>query len=301
MKISIIGMGHVGSTLAYTLMLKGLGSELVLVNRSPERAVGDALDLQHAGSFVNHSMQIRAGSIEDTAGSGIIILTASIPKTPEIRSRLDLAPGNRGLVRELVPALVRLSPDTVLIVVTNPVDVMTWYALRDSGLPPSRVFGIGTLVDSARYRSGLSSLLGVHADDIRAYVLGEHGDSQFPAGRNIFIGAERLDPDDIAHILDESAAMGNRIMQAKGYTNYAIALATALTVEYIVLDSHKTVPVSTLISGYCGVTDVCLSIPAVLGRGGIIRPLYPELTQPEEDSFRQCARVVSDVIHHVGE
>ncbi len=297
MKISIVGIGKVGASLAYTLVMRNLGSELVLVSRSPEVALGHALDLTHASSFVEKPMMIRAGGVEASAGSDIVIVCASTPKQPHYTSRLDFADANAAMFRELIPELARHSPDAILIVITNPVDVMTWHALKLSGFDPSRVIGTGTLIDSARYRSLLSIELGIHPEDLRAYILGEHGDSQFAAMSLALTGGERIDRSDAApRLFHQAVQLGHQIMRHKGYTDYAIAMGTALIVAAIVQDSRRTIPVSQLIDGYLDVRGVCLSLPAVIGRRGIERPLYPALNAEETAAFRRCADVVRAVI-----
>ncbi len=297
MKLSIVGIGKVGATLAYTLVMRNVASELVLVSRTTEVALGHALDLAHASSFVEKPMVIRPGGVADSAGSDVVVVCASAPMRPEYKTRLDLAEANAALFRELIPPLAAASPDAVLIVVTNPVDVMTWHALRLSGFPPSRVIGTGTLIDSARYRSLLSMELGIHPEDLRAYILGEHGDSQFAAMSLALTGGERIDQSDAAsRLFAEAVQLGHQIMQHKGYTDYAIAMGTAMIIAAIAQDSRRTIPVSTLIDGYLGVKDVCLSLPAVIGRGGVRRPLYPALNEGEAQAFQRCAEVVRGAI-----
>lgn len=294
MKISIVGLGHVGSTLAYSLVLQGLASDLVLVNRHEDRARGDAVDLTHALSFTEAQGRVRAGSLDDTAGSDLIILTLSVPFRPPMKDRADLAAGNRPIYAALVPPLAALSPDARLLVVTNPVDAMTWWALEDSGFPPHRVMGIGTLVDSARFRMELSEHFGIHPGDLRAYVLGEHGPTQFAAMSVASAGGELIQDKDLARdLLERQAASAYEIMAGKGYTNFAIATATALVVESIVHDRRRTIPVSVRLDDYYGVSGVCLSVPCVIGARGVERILRPNLDEEEQSRFRLCAQAVA--------
>ena len=293
MKISIIGLGNVGSTLAYNLVVQNLAQDLVLVDRNRERARGDAADLTHALSFQESVGRVRFGEVEDTAGSGLIILTLSVPYKPPMKSRADLAAGNRPLFAELVPRLAALSPEAVLLVVTNPVDTMTGWALADSGFPAHRVMGVGTLVDSARFRMELSQHYGIHPGDLRAYVLGEHGPSQFAALSVASAGGERIQDHDLARqLLDRQAASAHEIVADKGYTNFAIASAVALVVDCIVHDRRRTIPVSVKLEDYFGVSGVCLSVPCVVGLRGVERILKPNLDDAEQALFRQCAQAV---------
>lgn len=298
MKISILGLGHVGSTLAYSLVLQGLASNLVLVNRSPERARGDALDLSHALSFTDARGRVQAGTVDETAGSDIVVLTLSVPFRPPMKGRADLAAGNRPLYADLVPRVAALSPEARLLVVTNPVDAMTWWALVHSGFPSHRVMGVGTLVDSARFRMELSEHYQIHPEDLRAYVLGEHGPTQFAAMSVASAGGELiLDPDLAGNLLDRQAASAHDIMASKGYTNFAIASAATLVIESIVHDRKRTIPVSVRLDDYFGVSGVCLSVPCVIGTQGVERILRPNLDDHEQALFRRCAEAVAAQTH----
>lgn len=297
MKITLVGLGNVGATLAYTLVSRGLASELILIDKNPDKALGDALDLEHCQSFLDHPCVLRPGTPGDATGSDLVILTASAPMGTHIRTREELAPANARIFAELVPALAQAAPGAVFVVVSNPVDLMTTLTLEYSGLPPERVIGVGTLVDSARFRTGLSRSLGLHPDDIRAYVLGEHGDTQFPALSAAYAGGVKITDRALCErLLAESAQVGTTIVRSKGYTNFAIASATALVVESIVGDLRRSIPVSTLIQGWHGVKGICLSIPAVIGRQGITRRLLPDLTPEEIEAFRRSAAAVEALV-----
>jgi L-lactate dehydrogenase len=296
-KVSIIGVGRVGATTAFHLTTQGVADELVLVNRTHETAVGEAMDLTHATGFMERPIRVRAGQVEDTAESDIVVVTSSVPHPPDKPDRLLLAEGNARLMADLLPRLAHLSPTAIFIMVTNPVDVMTYLALQLTGLEPRQVIGTGTLIDSARYRSLLSQHWGVHPEDIRAYILGEHGDSQVRAQSVALTGGERLPDSEYAEqAFRETIAGGYEIARRKGYTNFAIAMAVGLMVESILRDSRRTMPVSTVINGYCGVHDVCLSVPVVLGRSGVTRRFEPLLDESEQAAFRQSARIVRGAI-----
>lgn len=297
MKISIVGVGRVGSTLAFALISKGFAEELVLVSRSRATAEAEAQDLMHASAFTTERVTIRAGEVSDTAGSHIIALCVSVPHREEMRTRNDFAVENARLLAEIVPPLAAASPQSVLLVVTNPVDAMTYATWQYSGFPWQRVIGTGTLIDSARFRAFLSEEIGIHPDDIRAYILGEHGDTQFPALSMSMTGGVPFEQNELAErLFQKTLRIGYDIMRTKGYTNYAIALAASLIIESIVHDARRTIPVSTLINGYCGVRDVCLSVPAVVGRAGVVRHLEPRLSSSEVAAFRHSAETVRATI-----
>lgn len=297
MKIAIIGTGHVGSSLAYAIVLKGLGNHLVLVSRNVTKARGDALDLQHTLAFCEHSMNIESSTIDGVTGSDILVITASVPVNGKITDRMTLGPSNIELFREIIPSLVQKNPEAILIIVTNPVDVLTYLATQLAGLPPSRIMGIGTLVDSARFRALLSAEEHIHPDDLRAYILGEHGPSQFSVFSNAFAGSERI-ADNAAHrrIFQEVNHAGFDVYNLKGYTNHAIATAACEVIKTIVYDDHRTMPLSTCFTEWNGIKNNCFSIPAVVGRAGIIRHLHPELNRQEKNALAETARLMKEHI-----
>ena len=258
MKVSVIGLGNVGSSLAFVLAIRNVVRELVLVGRNRDLVMGDVLDLRHGQLFVDTPTDVFAGRIADTAGSDVIAICASVPTPKNMRSRLELAQGNVDLMRELMPALARHAPDSKIVIVSNPVDVLVHYALEFTGFQPHQILGTGTLVDSSRFRQLLAEELRIHMEDIRAYILGEHGDSQFPAMSCADAGGEPLDPTPARYALFERASQaGFEVLKYKGCTNYAIALAAAEIIQCIALDAKHTMPVSLRVDGFLGVSDVC--------------------------------------------
>jgi L-lactate dehydrogenase len=297
MKIAVIGLGKVGVTVSYTLLMRGLATELVLVSRRREFAEAEALDLGHAATFLDEAVVVRAGGAEESAGSDLLIVTDSVPADAARNTREDWAAGNYRRFQTLLPPLARASPEATILVITNPVDVMTYHTIRITGFAPGRVIGTGTLIDSARFRKLLSTKFQIHCDDVRAYILGEHGDGQFPALSVAVTGGERIDSSDaVLRLFEQAVASGHEVFRRRGYTNYAIAMAAALIVESIAHDLHRTIPVSTLVDGYLGVRDVCLSVPAVIGRGGVIRLLHPALSEDEAERFRRSGETVRALI-----
>ena len=301
MKIAVFGVGRVGSTVAFTLVTSGYANEIVLVNRTAQVAEGEALDLRHASALIEVPVAISAGGIEDTRDSDLVVVTASAAFPDLTAARNSLARDNCALFCEVIPALAAASPNAVLLVVTNPVDVMTAIAWKLSGFPAQRVIGTGTLIDSARFRSLLSREVGIHPDDIRAYVLGEHGEHQVPALSLALSGGEWVGGIDAARgLFEETIGLGYEVLRRKGHSNYAIALACRLIVEAIAHDSMRTLPISTRISEYLGVEDVFLSVPTVVGRAGVVRPLRPLLDPAEADAFRAAAESVRSVLAECG-
>jgi L-lactate dehydrogenase len=293
MKISLVGVGRVGSTLAYTLLFRGLGDELVLVDRNREVAIGEALDLRHAEGFIGHPMVVRPGDVNDTEDSDIIVVSCSVLWNQDWTSRYDMGCENLRLFREIIPTLAQASPGAKMLVITNPVDVMTYHAIKLTGFGPERVFGTGTLIDSARFRTMLSARMGIHPDDLRAYILGEHGDTQFPLFSMATVGGSRILEDKATHeVFREASHAGWEVVQQKGHTNYAISMAAALVIEAIVWDTRRTMPLSVLVDGFLDVHDVCLSLPVVMGKDGITKVLEPDLGEDEISAFRQCAAIV---------
>lgn len=301
MKVTIVGPGKVGMVLAYSLMLRGAAREIVLVGSNRTKAEGEALDLLHAQAFQQIPVTVRAGELEDAAGSEVVAICASVPMPAGLTSRNALAEGNAGLMKSILPRVAAAAPEAKLLMVSNPVDLLTWQALELTGFPPERVMGTGTLVDSMRFRELLSEMLGIHPDDLRAYILGEHGDHQFPAMSVAQAGGEQIDDTPERRALCERAKnFGIEVFRKKGNTCYAIGQAAAYITESILLDERRTVPLSVKIDGFLGVEGVCLSMPVVVGRHGIERFLHPKLSESEAEQFRASARAVREVIGSVG-
>jgi len=299
MKISVIGVGKVGSTIAFALSQRNCVREIVMVGRSQQRTLGDALDIAHAQCFVEVPTRVIAGDLQDTANSSVIVMCASIPMPDKMEDRSVLGQDNVKLMQQLLPPLAKLSPDAIILMVSNPVDMLTYYAIEFTGFPWQRVVGTGTLIDSIRLRHELSLEVGIHNQDLRAYVLGEHGGSQFAALSCATAGGEPIDDTPARRELATKVARsGLNILHVKGYTNYGIALAAVKIVEAIVRDTQQTMPVSVAIDNYLGVNNVCLSLPVVLGRSGVERILHPELNEEEARAFRTCAATVQAQIQN---
>jgi len=286
--------------LAYTLMLRGAAREIVLVGANRAKAEGEAMDLMHAQAFLQVPVSVRAGDLADCEGSEVVAICASVPTPDGITNRNILAEGNVALMKEILPRIAAHAPETKLVMVTNPVDVLTWQALQLTGFPPERVMGTGTLLDSIRFREMLSEMIGIHPDDLRAYILGEHGKHQFPAMSVAQAGGERIeDTPERRALCDKAANAGIEVFRKKRNTCYAIGQAASYIIESILLDERRTVPLSVKIDGFLGVEGVCLSLPVVVGKRGIERVLHPDLNAMEAEQFRDAAKAVRKVIDEV--
>lgn len=304
-KVAVVGAGRVGSTFAYTLAASGLVREVVVIDASRERAEGEAMDIAQAMPF-SAPVRVQAGGLADAAGAAVTVITAGAAQR-EGETRPALLRRNLEILRGIVPEVVRANPNGLLLVATNPVDALTFAALRLSGLPPARVLGSGTVLDSARLRSELSAHYGVDPRNVHAYVLGEHGDSELVAWSTASLANVPLhqycgltgmsctaaDMDAIAARVRDAAY---EIIRRKGATNFAIAAALTRIIKAIVRDEASVLTVSTLIEGHYGIDGVCLSLPAIVGRAGVRRVLPIPLSAPEVDRLRASADAVRAAI-----
>jgi L-lactate dehydrogenase len=297
MKIAIIGTGRVGSTLAYALVIKNICDHLVIAGRTFEKARGDALDLQHTLAFCSRPMHIEGCTNEQVKDADIVVITASVATDQLMTSRLQLGEKNAQLFRELIPVLSANNPNAVFVIVTNPVDVMTYAAYKLSGFAYNRVMGVGTLVDSARFRAMLSQEEHIHPDDLRAYILGEHGPNQLPILSSAEAGGERIGDTPVhRQLFAQVTEAGFEVYRLKGYTNHAIATASCMVIEAIVFDEYRTMPLATWFDDWMNIRDNCFSIPVVVGRSGIIRLLHPELNENEQQALRTAAIAIKSAI-----
>jgi len=304
-RIVIIGAGHVGATLAYSLVLDGLAPEIVLIDQDQRRAEGEAMDLNHAVPF-STPCRVWAGGYEDCAGAAVVVLTAGAGQKRG-ETRLDLAGRNGAIFADVVPRITAVTRDAILLVATNPVDVLTYAAWKLSGLPPQRVIGSGTILDTARFRFLLSGHFGVDARSVHAYVIGEHGDSEVLvwslaniAGMRLpdFRAAHDLGPDQAAMdgIADDTRRAAYHIIERKGATYFAVAAGLLRIVEAILRDQATVLSVSSLVPSRYGMRDVCLSLPTVVTRNGIERVLHLPLDDQEAEAFRRSGAVVRKTI-----
>lgn len=301
LRVAVVGAGNVGATFAYALLLSGLAAELVLIDANQARAEGEVMDLNHAVPFT-HPMRIWAGGYADCAGAAITVVAAGAGQRAG-ETRLDLVKKNAAIFRQLIPEVVRHNPEGILLVATNPVDVLTHAAWRLSGLPPQRVIGSGTILDTARFRYLLSRHFGVDSRSVHAHIIGEHGDSEVPvwslaniAGMRLpdFCAAQGLPYDGAAmdEIFRQTRDAAYHIIERKGATYYAVAAGLMRIVEAILRDQRTVLSVSSLIEGPYGLSDVCLSLPTVVRRQGVERVLTLDLSPAEREALSRSADVL---------
>lgn len=305
-KVAIVGCGSVGSTFAFSLMISGLAREIVLIDKNEKRAEGECMDLNHGASFV-HPVNIYTAGYEGCKDADVVLITAGAKQDPG-QTRLDLVQTNTEIFKDIVPSITKHTKDAILLVVTNPMDILTYVTLKISGLPSNRVLGSGTVLDSSRFRYLISEHCQVDPRNVHAYIIGEHGDSELPVWSHANIGGMVLAQycpickkgcnykEELGGIFDEVKNAAYKIIEAKGATYYAIALALVKIVEAILRDENSVLPVSTLISDYYGINDICLSIPSVVNRGGIRKFLRLELSGPEQDQLKRSAKTLKDII-----
>jgi L-lactate dehydrogenase len=297
-KVGLVGTGLVGSSFAYGLMIRGAATELVLVDVNNDKAVGEMMDFNHGLSFVR-PMKIVAGSYADLAGAHVVVIAAGASQKPG-ESRLDLLARNTGIFSTIVPEVVRHNPDGIILVATNPVDILTYISLRESRLSPAQVIGSGTILDTSRFRFLLGQYYGVDARSVHAYIIGEHGDSEIPLWSLASIGGVRLqefaplsnkryDEVEMNNLFLEVRDAAYEIIKRKGATYYAIGLGLLSIVESILGDHRSVLCVSTLMMGQYGVRDICLSLPCVVGAHGIEEVLTLNLSPEEERGFLRSA------------
>ncbi len=305
MKIGIVGAGFVGSTAAYALVLRGVGSEIVLTDRNEALARAQAQDIVHATPFA-FPIQVRAGGYDDLAGAGIVVLCAGVGQRPG-ETRIQLLDRNAEVFQDIIPRVLAVAPDAILLIATNPVDVMTQVALKVSHLPRARVIGSGTVLDTARFRALLAEQLGISPRSVHAYVLGEHGDSEVlhwsgaRAGAmsvRAFAAQVRMPLTDavMARIDDAVRRAAYHIIDGKGATYYGIGAGIARIAQAILADDRSVITVSTINDEVEGVRDVALSLPRIVGRAGILQDMQPELNDGEHTALRRSAEILKEAV-----
>jgi L-lactate dehydrogenase len=308
-KIAIIGAGLVGSTCAYAIMMGGLASQIILVDVDKKRAEGEAMDLIHGESFVK-PVDIVAGDYAECAGARIVIIAAGAAQRPG-ETRLDLVKKNTAIFRDIVPKIVRHAPDAILIVVTNPVDILTYVALKISELPLSHVIGSGTVLDTSRFRHLLSEHCQIDVRNVHGYIMGEHGDSEVPAWSLTNIAGVRIDEycvvckrgcgEDIKErIFSQTRDVAYEIIERKGATYYAVGLAVRRIVESILRNEKSVLTVSSFMNGFYGIGGVCMSLPTVVDAGGVNRVLELPLEPGEEEALQTSASVLLNIVKEIG-
>ncbi|KAF3971440.1 hypothetical protein CMV_004967 [Castanea mollissima] len=311
-KISVVGAGNVGMAIAQTILTQDVADELVLIDAKADKLRGEMLDLQHAAAFLPRTKIHASVDYELTFGSDLCIVTAGARQVPG-ESRLNLLHRNVALFKTIIPPLARYSPETILLIVSNPVDVLTYVAWKLSGFPSNRVIGSGTNLDSSRFRFLIADHLDVNAQDVQAYIVGEHGDSSVALWSSISVGGvpvlSFLEKQQIAYekvtlekIHKEVIDSAYEVISLKGYTSWAIGYSVANLARSILRDQRKVHPVSVVANGFYGIEggDVFLSLPAQLGRGGVLGVTNVHLTDEEAHRLRDSAQTILEVQNQLG-
>ena len=311
-KVTIIGAGSVGATVAYTLVATGTVAEIVLIDVNEAKAKGEAMDILQATPYL-HPTKIYYGTYEDAAGSDIVIVTSGVGRKPG-QSRIDLTQINVNILKSIAPQIVKYAPDSLYLFVANPVDVLTYVFHKITGIPKNRIIGSGCTLDSIRLRTRLSELYSVNQKQVHAYVLGEHGDSSFVAWSTADISGIPLDqyentltgtdvlkvsPYSREEVEEYVKKSGGQIIAGKGATFYGIAASVTQIVKSIYSSAYTILPVSTILDGEYGISDVALSTLCAVGSEGIVTTLTPKLSDDEVVKMQHSAEVLKGVIAQI--
>jgi len=310
-KITIIGAGKVGSTIAYTLSVMNLAKDIVMIDINHELALGEALDIRQGTPF-SSNCSVYAGDYPDAANSNIVVITSGVARKPG-QSRLELAQTNVNIMKSIMPQVTKYAPDAMYIIVSNPVDILTYQWCKRSGLPENHIIGSGTILDTARLKARLSEYYNISQSNVHAYVFGEHGDSSFVPWslanisnipvtdfRNKVEGdmsmAPELNTADVEQYIRKS---GGRVIARKGATFYAVAVSVCHICKCLLDGMDTTLTVSTMMHGEYGIDDVCLSVLNTVGWEGVHSKLLAPLTEEETGLLRHSADVLKDVISNL--
>ncbi|MDR1695959.1 MAG: L-lactate dehydrogenase [Endomicrobium sp.] len=312
-KVSIIGCGNVGMRCAYSLIIRGIARELVLVDYNRQKAEGEAMDLSHGAPFVS-PVDIHAGDYPDTAGSDLVVVTAGRGQKPG-ETRTDLIKGNAEILKSIIPEVVKYSPGCIILMVSNPVDILSYIAYKISGKPANEVIGSGTVLDSARFRYLIGRQCNIDSRSIHGLILGEHGDSEFPVWSKTMIGGAAFKnycdicnkagcgnniQGKLDEIFKEVRDSAYEIINKKGETSYGIGLALTRISDAILKDENTVLPVSSLLENYHGISGLYLSVPAVVNKKGIRQTLELEFDGQELALFKNSAEKIKEVIKASG-
>jgi len=301
--VGIVGTGNVGTAAAYALFNQSLASELLLLDQDHRRAEGEAMDLMH-GQFLVGGITCRAVDYPAMSDAQVIVLAAGASQKSPDETRLDLLARNARIFQEIIDELDEHAPGAILLVATNPVDVLTYLSQKMSDRPNERIIGTGTLLDTARFRALLGRHYGVDPRSVHAYILGEHGDTEVPIWSNATIGGQDIegrtvlgkewDPDTMQSLFEEARDAAYEIIDRKGHTDAAIGVVIARIVRAIVEDQKNVLPISVRPQGAYGIDDVCLSTPCVVGIEGVQQHVVPDLSTDEEEALRASATALKE-------
>ncbi len=307
-KVTVIGAGFVGSTTAFSLMQSSVVNEIIIIDINKDKAEGDALDMSHGVPFMK-PIKVSAGGYEDAAGSEIVIITAGANQKPD-ETRIDLLKRNAAIFKGILQELTQhITHETTLLVVTNPVDILSYLTYKMSGFPANKVIGSGTVLDTARFRYSLAEHVGVDSRNIHAYIIGEHGDTEVAVWSSTIVG--QMPMDDYCKecgccgginkfgIYEKVKNSAYEIIQKKGATYYAVALAVKRIVECIMRNEQSILTVSSLLSGQYGIDDVYISVPAILGSDGVKKVLTLSLSEGELSELKHSADTLKGYIKEI--
>jgi len=308
-KVTIIGTGYVGSTIAYTLTVSGIASDIIMIDINPEKAKGEALDIRQGTPFCMSACSIYAGDYSDAVGSDIVIITSGIARKPG-QSRLDLAQVNVDVLKDIIPKITKYAPEATYIIVSNPVDILTYAFCKRSGIPEERIIGSGTILDTARLRSRLAECYSINQQNVHAYVLGEHGDSSFipwsivnisnvPVAeyRESLINGPAEYPElNQKEVEDYVRKSGARVIARKGATFYAVSISVCHICKCLLSGIDTTMTVSTMLHGEYGISDVCLSLLNVVGHKGAHSKVLLSFTDTELAALKNSAEKLKEII-----
>ena len=301
-KVSIIGAGAVGTSLAYALLIQRIAGEVALYDVNAAKVEAEILDLAHGSQFFNPSEVYGGDDLEVVRNSNMVVITAGAKQKPG-QSRLDLAATNVAILHELMPKLVRLAPDAIYLLVTNPCDVLAYAAVKFSGLPANRVFSSGTVLDTSRLRWQLAERTGVSIDSVHALIIGEHGDSEFALWSQAAVGnvpllewklddGSQLSREELDQIAYSVKTAAYKVIEGKGATNYAIGLSGARIVEAVLNDEHAILPISSVLNNYHGVSGIAMSVPTLVNRQGAARTIDIKMEAHEQELFEKSAAAI---------
>ncbi|MDD6762424.1 MAG: L-lactate dehydrogenase [Clostridiales bacterium] len=310
-KITIIGAGSVGSTIAYTLSNEDIASEIVMIDINKQKVVGEAMDIVQGSSF-RDPISVIAGDYDDAKDSDIVIITSGVARKPG-QTRIELTQTNVDILKSITPEIVKAAPNALYIIVSNPVDIMTYVFTKISGLPENQIMGSGTLLDTARLRYGLSEHFQIAQRNIHAYVFGEHGDSSFVpwsvakiSGCSLDEYAEMMkqygknfEPLDEAKMTAYIHESGARIIENKGATFYAVSVSVCRLCSLLLSAYDSISTISSMLHGEYGISDVCISVPTLIGPNGVRCKVPVKLTAEEEEKLRHSADVLKGVIEKI--
>lgn len=309
-KVAIVGTGLVGSSTAFSLVTQGVCDEVLMIDINKEKALGEAMDLNHSIEYLNRNTKVRAASYEECGDVDIIVITAGAPPKPG-QTRLDTLDLSAKITESIVTPIMKSGFKGYFIIVSNPADIIAYHVYKLSGLPKSHVLSTGTSIDTARLKNFIGELLDVDPRSVQGYSMGEHGDSQMVPWSHITVGGkkftkvlednkDRFKNVDLDKLVQDTAQAGWEVYKRKGTTYYAIATATVGIIKAIINDENRIIPVSTLLEGEYGVSDVFAGVPAVLNSKGVKEVVEIHMTENEKEKFQNSIEVIREYIKKLG-